>query len=590
MNFLPIPSRPCVSFCYLAALFAFAAVVATSSLDLNNVLIAATPLVIAAVAQTLPLATGGHGLSAGAIVLLGATIVTALPTRGAEELFKACGLAVSIGAVLGAATGFLVGKFRAKSSVVTLSMGAAAVALSLDIVNGASAPAGSALYDVLFGLEISGIALIPLAGIAVMCGIASYAMKILELDRHSWLEPTNAQIVGSYIVAGMGSAAAGIFLGGSLGSMNASLGVPVLLQVLAAVALGGSLSNCGTGAILGSLLGATVVVVTEYMAVLWGVPEFLSTSLDAFWLFVAAATGGGLKRLATGSHQAVQPIRSFRTGDIAEAIVLLAVVFLGWKLVQVDIVTTIIGLALLAAGQAAVARLGYIDLSMPAVVSLASVAVISLTGGRNLWLLGIVPALLVTAAGVGILHGVLASNLKRAVVPVTVATAGVVQSVSTALLFYFPGSYAPSFLTLLTEHRSGGFAIFPFIAVAVLFIPVVFWPETSSGNRRLASVMAFVYSALCSATYGILLAGLNGTAHFVLVDVNTFPALAAAFLAVNLKSSLLTFVGAAALSATAIVFMDTYLIAAGLGHFPRVLVLAAVVVVVEVLSAGPQRN
>jgi ribose transport system permease protein len=577
--------RPNVLLFGAATIVAFLSLFATSSLDLNTLLIAATPLVIAAVAHSLPIAAGGQGLSAGAMVLLSATIVTALPSRGVADVFTACASALLIGAALGAATGYLIGKFRVRSSVVTLSIGAASTALSLDVLNRVSVPTASALNDILFGADFFGIAPIPLVGVAVTCILAQWTLRRLRLDRRSSQEPTFRQIVQSYVFAGLGSATAGIFLGGSLGFMNSSMGVPVLLQILAAVALGGAL---GSGkAVLGSLFGGTVIVLAEFAAVQWKAPEFLSTSFDAFWLFAAIAVGGGLRQLVTEPNHLVDPKRASWVGYLMDAAVLAVIVVLGWKFAHADIITTIGGVALLAAGQTAVVRLGYVDLSMPALVSFGSTAAISLAAGQDHRLLAIVPCLLVFAIAIGLFHGSITTKLKRAIIPVTVATAGVVQSASTALLFYFPGNYAPSILLALAEHRGAGLVAFALLAPIATCVAVSFsLLALKKRSSRIKSMTAFVFSALCSIIFGILLAGLNGTAHFALVDVYTFPALGAAFLAVNCRKPPGTFIGAAAFFAIAVVVMDTFLVGSGAGYFLRSLALAGAVVGCEISVAS----
>lgn len=562
-------------------------ILATTSLDLNNLIIAATPVLIAAMAHSLPIAVGGQGLSAGAMVLMSATTVTALPSRGMADVLAACVLSLLAGAALGAVTGYLVGKLRARSSVVTLSIGAASTALSLDFLNRGTIPSESVLYETLFGAQLFGIAIAPLIVVAATCLFAHQTLKRLQLDRPLQDEPEFAQILQIYILAGLGSATAGIFLGGSLGFINASIGVPILIKILAAVALGGALSVGNGNTVFGSLCLLAVIVLTEFGAVQRDGPELQSTSIDACFLFAAIAVGGGLRQLVTAPDRVFEIQPRFRFGYSIDVAVLVAIAVLWPRFGYTDIVLTVCGVLLLAVGQTAVARLGYLDLSMPALISIGSTAAISLAAGQNYRLLAITPCLVLLAVGIGIFHGCAANKLQRAVISLTIATAGVIQSASTALLVYLPGRYAPSVLLSLAERRWTGLAALAFLAPIVICLLLSFSVIASrKSSPQTKDATAFVVSAASSIIFGILLAGLNGTTHYALVDVYTFPAIAAAVLAINFRRPPGTFIGAAALFAIAAVIVDSLRIFAGAGYFISSLALAGAVVICEIKMAG----
>jgi ribose transport system permease protein len=560
---------------------------AGSSLDLNNLLIAATPVLIAACAHSLPMAVGGQGLSAGAMVLLSATIVTALPSRDLTDVLAACALSLLAGGTLGGLTGWLVGKYRARSSVVTLSVGAASTALSLDVLNRGSIPSESALYEILFGAQLFGISIVPLAVVGAVTLLAHRTLRGLQLGRQRENQPEFTQIFQSYIAAGLGSATAGIFLGGSLGFLNASMGVPILLQIIAAVALGRAALSATSGhAVFGSLCGGGVIVLSEFVAVQWQVPEFLSTSIDACWLIAALAIGGGVKHIVTPPSHMHTIARNSRLGCLLDIAVLAVIAVVGFKFADSDLIETIGGMFLLAVGQTAVVRLGYLDLSMPAFASFASTAAIALAAGQDHRLLAVVPCLLLFAVGIGLVHGATAHKLQSAATWLTIATAGVIQSCSTAILFYSPGYYAPSLLLSLAEHRWTGLATWALLSPVAIFLAVSYGVIGSQKNSsQMKALAAYVVSATCSTMSGILLAGLNGAAHYTLVDVNTFPALAVAFLAVNCARPSGTFIGAAAFFAIAVVVVDSMLISAGAGYALRTLALAGAVMSSEIKTA-----
>jgi hypothetical protein len=133
-----------------------------------------------------------------------------------------------------------------------------------------------------------------------------------------------------------------------------------------------------------------------------------------------------------------------------------------------------------------------------------------------------------------------------------------------------------------------------------LGVPVIAWIFVVAGMlmiacllRRPAStvrahhILPFILGSLASVGFGIMLAGLGGSAHFSVIDSYFLPAVAAAIIAGNLTST--NALPAAGFLALLIVAADTALVELGAGYATRICALVACLVFGEVIGVHRAR-
>jgi ribose transport system permease protein len=176
--------------------------------------------------------------------------------------------------------------------------------------------------------------------------------------------------------------------------------------------------------------------------------------------------------------------------------------------------------------------------------------------------------LLMVAIFVGSTHMWLAKRLGRATIAGTLATSGLAQTATAALLVLLPAGYAPPALMGLATTRSFGLPPLAWLMTAVALATAALLGAKSDRS------LGFVASAIASVTFGVVVAALGGSVHFSLIDTNTMPALAAALLASRGFGQLSASLSLAIPIAYGVVFVDTVLLSENVDYAGRVLALA----------------
>jgi len=539
--------------------------------DWSGLLLAMAPLALAAMTQTLPVLAGGQGLAAGALVLLIDVLLGAAPiaTPGDALLWIALGLL--IGAAIGFGNGLLIGFLRLPSTAVTYATGiiTGALAFALAQDGGATQPP-EALTERLFGAQIFGLPILP---IALMLAVAvagilfqrsSIARALREIGEGTKRAHSAAPLrCMAYTIAGLGYGATGILLAGQIGAADSMLGMPVLLQIFASVALAGSCPGLRSGSIPGALLGAAIVAAAANLLIPLGIPDILSPSVDAFWLLLGIAGCALLRDRPPRLIEFIAP--NARPAIVVASIGILAVIALTlWRPEAAGIATIAAGLALLVVGQGAVMRLGGFDLAMPAMIAVGGMATVSISQGT---LGGFAFALLLLCAMailLGAWHAFLAPRLGRAIILATLASAGVLQAIAAGFMVWSPTGFAPPHLTALSARIWLGLPLPVWI-----FLPGALVLAVLLDRCREKTSAAYITSALSAALFGSLLACVGGGFRLGLVDVTLVPVVAGAVLGgidfVGGRGSLLAAIGAVLI----LQVVDTLLVGLGISYEAR---------------------
>ena len=509
--------------------------------DYAFLIVATLPLAFSAMTQTLPILAGGQGLAAGATAYLVSIIVASAPITDTASVLAWIGLGLLLGIGIGAFNGALIGYLRVPSTAVTLSTSFVTGALAQLFASRATpSPPAPALNDLLFGWDAAGLPIVLL--VLLVLFLAGGEM----LRSSNWghglrllgMRPGLAERLGvpgarlrtyAYAIAGLGSAITGIVLAAQLGTADLFMGTPLLLQVYAAVALGGNIPGLRSGSVLGSLLGAAIVSATSTLLLPLGIDDFFSTAFDGLWLVIGILVCWLAQRSQRPAFSANAPVDSsfwfsgFWQLGLGLAI---ALVFL-WRSSPSDLPFIALCLALLAIGQGMVIRSGGLDLSMPSMIAFAGVATTALTQGR----LDAFPQscifIFLTAVATGLWHGWLTRHFDRGAIAGTLATAGILQVAMAWLAIRLPTGFTPPELTRFVTSENGSPPLLVWAGWLVLLIlAFAFDRKARSGS----SSGAYVLSALCAAAFGIAMAVLAGQFHVGLGDAWFAPTMAALML------------------------------------------------------------
>lgn len=283
-------SPPLIALLLAVGLFALGGILrpgfASPTLAINILRLSAF-LGIVAAGQTLVIISGGEGidLSVGAVITLGAVLVYRL-TGGRDELaLPTVGLALAVGAAVGAINGLGITLLRIPPLVMTLGMTGVVQGLILVVTQGqmigATPPALGALVNRPLALGIPGaIPLWLLIGVAMWLllertafGKQLFAIGVNRLTARLSGVRVPLMVALTYTFSGLLAALGGVVLLGYTQNVFLNLGAAYTLPSVAAVVVGGTLLAGGQGSYWGTMAGAVVLTLLTSLLTTLQLPE-----------------------------------------------------------------------------------------------------------------------------------------------------------------------------------------------------------------------------------------------------------------------------------------------------------------------------
>jgi ribose transport system permease protein len=265
------------------------------------------PLVLAAVAQTLVVLTKGIDLSVGGVIDL-TNAVAAIGLGETVFSMAVCSVGVLlIGAACGLLNGLLVAYGRLQPILVTLATLSIYQGLAIKILPqpGGKIPEG---YTNALTNPNAPTALIYLAIVLALWfafrrtsfGMSVYALgNDEEAARASGIHVARTT-VAAYVVSGAFAAIAGLFLGATTTSGDATGGDVYVLTSIAAVVLGGVNFFGGRGSAVGSICGAFALTLVVNVLFFAHIDPLYQSFYQGLFLVVAVVLGTLVGRLARG--------------------------------------------------------------------------------------------------------------------------------------------------------------------------------------------------------------------------------------------------------------------------------------------------
>ncbi len=595
---------------------------------------------IAAAGQTLVILSGGFDLSAGAVVsLVNAVLATSMDPANADASVVLWTLAgICIGACVGAVNGFFVAVMRLQPIVVTLAVMFIVQGMTLLVMDTPGGFVSPSLGTVFLGDAIPNLLPAPVLLLVILVGLWMW------LKRTAWgvtlyavgSDPEAAHATGlhtrwatfvTYVLAGALYGMAGVFVSAQTGSGDPLVGNSLLLPTFAAVVIGGTRLGGGKGGVVGTILGAYILMIVVNLLLSLNVSAYYSTIAESTVLLIAVLAGSISKdsvlsrrlsdlaasitarrsgRLVTQRKREDRRLAFTTPSPTAPAIGFLqrhghtlrytmpAYVCLVLVLIVTQFVLgNVFGnsrywdsllvlssfLAILALGQGAVILTGGLDLSLPWAIALSGVMLTGLVGGQDAALWTAIPLVLAVAAVVGVLNGLGVVALGLSPIVVTLAMNGILQGAALIWSGGTPAGFAPPALRWFMTGKIAGITPVIFFMVAFVAFAVLLLGRTAFGSR--------VYAVGNS----MLAARLSGVATGrVIVSVYVLSALCAALVGILLAG----FSGQASLGmgddyllpSIAVVVVGGALITGGRGHYAGMLGGALLLTALQMLLAG----
>lgn len=293
-----------------AVLFVANIVWQTSFIHPNNwasTLTLAAPFIITGLAQTLPILSGRGGLDLSVGPFAGFVAVLIVHTYGpaglgAPEILIP--LVFLTGFVGGAINGVLVAYVRLPPIIATLGAYLFYTGIAAEVL---PTPGGTAPHWTTQLVQSYG----PIPGMIVVFGViavgwfllcrTAYVRHLLSVggdDRAaltSGIDVAKVRVI-AYGLAGLLAAIGGLVLAGTLNSGDATIGPPLTISSVAAVALGGVSLAGGRGGLFGAAVGGCSYYLIQNLLTVIGVSPFQLDVANGVILIVALAFGGLLER------------------------------------------------------------------------------------------------------------------------------------------------------------------------------------------------------------------------------------------------------------------------------------------------------
>lgn len=272
--------------------------------NFTNIVSANSVILLMAVGATFVIVAGGIDLSAGGVVTT-VGMVFALLLHGGMNVLLALAVTLLVALGIGAVNVVLITRLKISFLVVTLGAGTVWTSLALVLNGGNSASAygtpGFKPINAFVNGMVGGIPyllifdiVVVLAGYVVLrhttYGRALFAVgSNEEAARLNGIKPERVQ-AGVYLIAAASSALASVVLIGRLTSAPASPDPNLLLNVIAAVLIGGT--NVGVGGVGATVAGVAFLGVSQNGLTLAGVSPFWQGIISGSILIAAVGLGG----------------------------------------------------------------------------------------------------------------------------------------------------------------------------------------------------------------------------------------------------------------------------------------------------------
>lgn len=239
--------------------------------NFRNILVQVTPTMLVAVGMTFVIATGGIDLSVGSVMAIASAVAAISLDYGAGAAIL-LGLLAATG--VGAFNGALIAGFNIQPIIITLATLIAGRGVAQVISNGGQLiPFSNESFEFfgkgsLVGVPVQIILLVAIVLLAIFLLRSTifgrYVAAVGGNETAARLAgvPTNRTKISVYALSGLLAGIAGLIYTARLGASDASkVGETIELDAIAATVVGGTALTGGRATIIGTVIGALIMVI-----------------------------------------------------------------------------------------------------------------------------------------------------------------------------------------------------------------------------------------------------------------------------------------------------------------------------------------
>lgn len=243
--------------------------------NLQNIVVQAAVTGVMAIGMTFVIMTAGIDISVGGILYLTIVLTTeiSLKSTAISTSYIIYFLALFFGAVLGLINGLLTNYLKINPLVTTLATLSIYRGLAIHINQARiTIPHQSARF---FGIgKVAGIP-VPLLAVITVTILGAIVLQYTRFGRYALAIGSSARSAVEsglpvksvnllvYTIAGLCAGFGGLILLGRIGAVQTDMGIGIEFTVITAVVLGGTLLSGGYASMLGSLMGAILLVMID---------------------------------------------------------------------------------------------------------------------------------------------------------------------------------------------------------------------------------------------------------------------------------------------------------------------------------------
>lgn len=267
--------------------------------NINTVLALASILAMASIGQSLVIFAGEYGidLSLGAIMSTGVLVTSILTDGNNGRIWLAVIAAIGIGLLYGTVNGIGVQLVRIPPLAMTLVMATVINGIALAVTNGhpptkvpkALKMIGRPLIGNLRTITVIVILVLVLTQIFLTFSRYGRTLFLVGSNRKASALSgirVNAVVISAYALAGMHACVSGVLLVGWVGNGQMGMGESYTMMSVAASVIGGAKLSGGHGTLVGSGLGAVVIILMSNLLIAAGLSAGVRTFFEGMILIL----------------------------------------------------------------------------------------------------------------------------------------------------------------------------------------------------------------------------------------------------------------------------------------------------------------
>lgn len=277
-----------------------------TSINLRNVINASVSLCVAAFAQLLIILLGGVDLSVGAIISVSNVICATMMTDTAYGWLMPVAVSLAAGCAAGVCNGLLVAKGKQQAIIATLATSTVISGIALLIL---PTPGGYIHSGFAKFLNRGLGKMAPLLAILVISALMWLLLNRTVFGRQLLAVGGNEQAARSagirtervkffaFVLSGILSALAGIFISAYITSGDPVVGSQYSQRTITAAVVGGASLSGGKGSVIGCIAGVLIIGIINNMLNLLGVSSYYQyISQGAVLIFALALSAARARR------------------------------------------------------------------------------------------------------------------------------------------------------------------------------------------------------------------------------------------------------------------------------------------------------